>query len=231
MAFTLIVNTALRSTNTTSVTTSAIDTTGANLLVLALSNYQPGPVATISDSKTNTWTPLTTYEQAGQNRIKLYYVAGPTVGSGHTFTATNATAQYPSVAVAAFAGAHASPFRAESGQAGDTGDASQRHPGSVASGGATDLFVSGCSELGAGITLSVDSGFTVTDFLPGDSNSIGIALAYKIQTSASAENPGWTPSAVMYTMCNLAAFTAAAVTGSAALTGTMVGGITESDVV
>jgi hypothetical protein len=32
-------------------------------------------------------------------------------------------------------------------------------------------------------------------------------------------------------MCNLAAFTAAAVTGSAALTGTMVGGITESDVV
>lgn len=66
-------------------TTSAIDTTGADLFVLfaAFANGSP----TVSDSQGNTWTALTS-RAAGSNRARLYYCIGPTTNASHTFTFT-----------------------------------------------------------------------------------------------------------------------------------------------
>jgi YD repeat-containing protein len=76
---------ALGSSN--SVTTAAINTTGANFLVIALS-YSTGATPTLSDNKGNTWTPLTTSAVTGTVTERLYYASNAVVGSGHTFSNT-----------------------------------------------------------------------------------------------------------------------------------------------
>lgn len=97
----LIGQTAKASTNSTSVTTTAIDTTGANFLVVAVSFYNG--TASVSDNKGNTWVPLTLVAKDSfyDSAIQFFIVQNPTVGSGHTITAT---ATFPSAAFAAFSG-------------------------------------------------------------------------------------------------------------------------------
>ena len=57
MAYSLVSNTAASGTDS-SVTTTAINTTGASLLVLGIA-VDGAATPTISDSKGNTWTALT----------------------------------------------------------------------------------------------------------------------------------------------------------------------------
>ncbi len=207
MSFSLINSAARQSTNDLDVTTLAKDMTGANLFVLVLSNYQPGPVPTIADSKTNIWLPLATYETSGQTRVKMYYVENPVTDVAQTYSASSVTTNYPSIYVAAFAGAAQSPFGSENGLAFDLGGSGVRNPGSVAATENDQLFVTGCSVLAPGVSISgVDSGFTFLGFLNGDTHSIGIGLAYKIQTSAASEDPGWTPTGVTFVQPNQASF-------------------------
>src|SRR5688572_5662429 len=69
-------------------TTTAVDTTGATLLVLACTWFNGTTVnPTVSDSKGNTWTGLTQQNNETATSIRIWYVnsATPTVGSGHTF--------------------------------------------------------------------------------------------------------------------------------------------------
>ncbi len=103
----------------TNVTTAAIDTTGATFLVVAVSNLTSVAAAAISDSKSNTWVPLTAYALASHSRAQLIYCVTPTVGSGHTFTAT--TVGFPSIVAMAFVGVAAtSPFDVENGTTNST---------------------------------------------------------------------------------------------------------------
>ncbi len=68
-------------------TGTPIDTTGANLLIFGVS-YLDGSAPTISDSKSNTWTALTATLPSTSGDIRIYYAKNPTVGAGHTFSAT-----------------------------------------------------------------------------------------------------------------------------------------------
>src|SRR5690242_7960475 len=66
--------------------TDAVNSTGADLIVLAVSYYGPdGPPSSITDNKSNTWTALTQQEGASGG-VRMYYCQAPTVGSGHVFT-------------------------------------------------------------------------------------------------------------------------------------------------
>ena len=90
-------------------TSGTTDTTGAVLLVVALKWEGTGP-PTFSDSNSNTWTGLTTYNSNGQKYIRLYYCKNATVGAGHTFTATLTTGKVM-LAMEGFAGTDTtSPF-------------------------------------------------------------------------------------------------------------------------
>jgi hypothetical protein len=168
-------------------TTSAINTTNANLLVAAISNGgSPG----ISDSKNNTWTPLTTRTNASF-QTRLYYVLSPIVGTNHTFSITGGS--YNSLMVAAFSGISA--FDAENG-ADLLGSVSSFQSGSLTPANNGELIVTsiGTSNEPTSGGFAIDSSFTVTDSENYDTNSqtnYAGGLAYLIQASKVIVNPTW----------------------------------------
>lgn len=188
MAIALVANTAAGSGDTNSVTTSSIDTTGATLLIVG-SVSGNSVSGSISDSKGNTWTPLTEYGSTGRSR--LFYCVNPSVGSGHTFTNT-ATAGNPSIFVLALSGtATSSPFDVENGVSADTTGLTYQ-PGSVTPSQNNEVVVTLVGGRNSNPN-TIDSGFTITDQVTTAARG---SLAYLVQTTASAVNPTWTASGI-----------------------------------
>ena len=223
MAIALVANTIAQSTGTGSVTTSGINTTGASLIVVGFAGYVDSPFGTLTDSNGNTWTPLTTYQASGDTKwkVKLYYAENPTVGSGHTFTWTS-TFNYPSISVAAFSGAKTSTvFDVENG--GTVASGTTLATGSVTPSEDNELLVSILGHNDT-VTISIDGSFTISDQVSKSvGHAIGLAMAYKIQTSLGAENPTWTNSATFSAsdpgMAAIATFKAVAAGGGGSIIG------------
>lgn len=194
----LIANTKIAPAGNDGGTSASINTTGANLIVAALclsATTTGGP--TFSDSKSNTWTLLTTATSATEN-IALYYCASPTVGSGHTFTTGPGFPNHPfsSACIAAFSNVKPSgPLDQNNGGA-STAPALTVQPVSITpvTNGELLICVLGTAPVGAE-TAAINSGFTKTDdapFNPG--NAFGSHMAYLVQNTAAAINPTWTVS-------------------------------------
>jgi len=215
MAYSLIANVAAGSTTGNTITTAGIDTTGASFLVAVISDYAGGS-STISDSKSNTWAALTAYS-SNNDRVCIYYVTTPTVGSAHTFTSTG-TGNYSVISAAAFSGSAASsPFDQQTGQ----NNYNANTPGkSIVVGSITptednELVVTGLTGFAAN-TVSIDLSFSITNqtTFVGSQHLLG-AMAYKIQTTAAAVNPTWSwPTTDMTCAAAIASFKAAAAAGS-----------------
>lgn len=195
MAYTHLVSTAKESADTNSVTTNAVDTSGADLLVVEcafLSFTSP----TFSDSKGNTWNgPLS--HDSGTSVSQLFWTKPTSVGSGHTFTLSG-TACFPSIAASAFSGSSASPLDQTNGAQG-SGGLNNLQTGSVTPGEDNELIVTGiAANTVASNTITIDSGFTIGAQVTSDTN-ISVAIAYIIETTATAKNPSWdvTPSGTM----------------------------------
>lgn len=190
MTWALISNVAAGSTTGDNVTTAAMDTTGANFLVLSLS-YLTAQSVTISDSKGNTWTPRTA-ANGNLSSSRLYYVEAPTVGTGHTFTATS-TGGVPSIAVAAFSGGAASASYDVENGAGSSVGATSLQVGNVTPTTDNQVLITGLALEGAwSFTPTIDLSFTITnnvDLVGGQ--HFGVNLAYLIETTAAAKNPTW----------------------------------------
>lgn len=188
-----------------STTTSAIDTTGANLIVICETWYKLATFPTLTDSKGNTWTQLTA-QTGNSGKHRLFYCFNPTVGSGHTFSETGGGtgSTYAALNVSAWSGIAASPFDGENGAFNDA--ASVLSTGSVTPTQGNSLLISGCGNDSAA-TLSIDSGYTITDTVSYSSgNSFGQAMAYKIISSGAAQNPQWSASAAVELQASIAAF-------------------------
>lgn len=174
-------------------TTTAIDTTGANLIVVSVSGVSSTAV-TVSDSKGNTYTSLTRRENSSPVVFnQLWYVYNPTVGSGHTFTVGGANT-YSAIAVMAFSGAIASPADQENGATSSSGTSIAT--GSITPSQNNEIVIAGiCRENSTNGAL--DSGFTYLDVPYVGAVSMGGGIGYKIQTAAAAVNPSfsWTTSA------------------------------------
>lgn len=216
MSFTLVAHTAANGATSGGVTTSSINTTGADFLVLIVSDYQATTASTPTDSKSNTWTALTPQATGVFNRCKIWYCKNPTVGSGHTFTYT-LTAGFSSLAVAAFSGSDtSSPFDQQNGAS--TSGATTIQPGSVTPSQANELIVVGLAETNSG-SVSINGGFTISDqvdYVPG--TAFGVSLAYLIQTTATAENPTWTWVASTESATCIATFKAGSASPTAVIT-------------
>lgn len=206
-----VASTSAGSTGGATVTTSSIDTTGANLIVVAVSYYSDGVVPTLSDSKGNTWTGLTERSLSASSSVRLFYCVAPTVGSGHTFTAARLNS-YPTVSVSAFSGAAASPYDQESGAVVGTTSTSYQ-PGSITPSENNCVLVTGIAN--GGTSNTIDSSFNATSTGNSGSNHVGGGIAYKIQTTAGAENPTWSWTTSSSRASAMASFKAAA--GAAAL--------------
>lgn len=187
-------------------TTSAIDTTGATLIVVGYSLN--GDFVRMSDSQNNRWfisEPVT-------NISTQYFTFGvcfnPTTSASHTFSLT--AGNFPCLCVAAFSGAVGTlGVTTEAGASATTLLMNSITPSSNDA-----LLLTGICSQGTD-TASIDGGFTITDQGGGVSGQRG-ALAYLIQTTAAAAAPTWTLTAT-HNFCGqmLAINLAAAAGGSA----------------
>jgi len=177
------------------VTSTAIDTTGATLLVVAAHSWAQS-TSTVSDSKSNTWLPLTAY---GQNStcgwVKIYYAYATSgkVGTGHTFTVT--AGAYNGITVSSYSGTSTSvdPYQAASDHGNYSGtNVTTIKPGSVTPAEAGDLIVTAWTGGDSTVTsLTLDLGFTRTDLFH-DSNEPDASMAYLVVANTNAVDLTWT---------------------------------------
>lgn len=160
---------------------TGLNTTGAGLIIVGVISYyginatQP----TLSDSKGNTWTPLTAFQYVpNTRRIRFYYCVSPIVGSGHNFTVSG-TDTYSCPTVLAFSDPGI--FDTENGNSGFGTPASM---GAVTPSQNNCLVIAGIyTHLNTQPSASIDSGFTEIG------SPVNALFAYKIQTTAAAEIP------------------------------------------
>lgn len=188
----LVASTVKAGTSTT-VTTDSIDTTGASLLVAFVADYRDvtSTGSEVTDSKGNVYTELTRQVGIGIAAARLFYRANPTVGSGHTFTATAKTGDsFPGICVFAFSGVIiASPFDLEEGN--DVSPGTSLQAGSVTPTENNEVLVAGVS-FNATNTMSINGGFsTPIQQQYGAGTNFGAAASYLVQTTAAAADPTW----------------------------------------
>lgn len=171
-------------------TTTGITTTGADLIIVALTYYK-GTGANLSDSKGNTWSQLTKYEEPGSNSaVVIYYSSNPSVGASHTFTTTS---HFCGVNVLAVSGSRtaSSPYDQVNGNTKGTSTTSEQ-PGSITPSVSGCVFVTCVMQQGAGVSApTIPSGYTSIGTYPTGTAYAGGA-AYKILTDSSAQNVAWT---------------------------------------
>lgn len=203
-------------------TTGAIDSTGANLIVLAISGSDDPNNATggITDSKGNTYTAMNLVG-ATQPYLRVYYVFNPTVGSSHTVTLGTGSF-FPGICFAAFSGADTAPL--EEQQSGTGTGSSGAASASVTPNEDNELVIGACC---SGINLedaTPNGGFSVAQQHQGQSGvGWACALGYLIQTTAAAANPTWSWTTSGSYRIHLAAFQAAAGGASAEGGGMLLG--------
>jgi hypothetical protein len=142
MAWNLLGSAKGTSPGTFAATTSAINTTGASLIVLAVANLGSDPANTVSDSQGNSWTALTRRSNTGS--VQLFYVISPSTNASHTFTA-GAQSFGLVIMVAAVSGTLA--FDAENGSA------SGGNPGAVTNTVAGQLLIAACQNASGGFPV------------------------------------------------------------------------------
>lgn len=176
-------------------TSSAINTTGATIIIVHTSRYSGGGSGslTLSDlvgGNSNIYTALTEQSDA-EGSSRIYYCINPTyTGSGHTFTATG-TVIAVSVDVAAFNGINPV-YESENGTFNHTA-AGSLAPGSRTPSISGALIISGFSaETAQNQTLSITASLAITDQAAGAGglNENG-ALAWLEQLVAASINPSW----------------------------------------
>jgi hypothetical protein len=171
-------------------TSSAIDTTSATLITFGVIDYAGDPAAVVSDSKGNTWTPITTQTSANCREI-IYYCASPTVGTGHTFTLTNGNI-FASYSVDSWSGTDpSSPLDVSNGNT-SSGGTTTLSTGSVTPSASGALVLTFCGQNGGGSdTVTTPFDATLSGVAYNSGNYLGNGRAYEIQTIATARNPTW----------------------------------------
>jgi len=183
MAISVLASAAAASGDSTNVTTSAIDTTGASLVVVSMTSYRANAAPTMSDNKANSWTILTAYEQSSGARVALAYCNNGTFGSGHTFTLSGASS-YPAISVIAYSGT-------------DTADSydsvvgdNNLSPGTITPANDNSVCVTGmCPSYNPSGVPGLTSGSVVA--YQDQSSSFATAIGNLIQESKAAYDPTW----------------------------------------
>lgn len=180
----LIANVEFSSGNTG--TSGAIDTTGATLLVMWCSWQQPQAI-TVSDSKSNTWTPRT--QRTARNPYGQLFYAGDagvlSVGSGHTFTVTG-SGIFVGCCIAAFdATLTTGVYDIENTN--NTSAGTSLNTGSVTPTNDNAVVIANAAHNGGG-SVTIDGGFTIPGQVP-TATGFASVMAYLIQTSKTAANP------------------------------------------
>lgn len=181
------------------LTTSAIDTTGANLLIIYAAQYtnNTGSVAP-TDSRGNTWHGLNDQYDGNSVQAQISYAydhggAPLSVGTANTFTLHNDFGLYKAAicAIALSGSFNGDPYDGQQSSA--TNLVSTIQAGSITPGESNAIVISGVYSTYQDVALSVDGGFTLVDQARLDgSTRWGIGIAYLAEGAATAANPTWT---------------------------------------
>jgi hypothetical protein len=169
-----------------------IDTTGANFLVLVSTNAD---TPSVSDSKSNTWHPLTNWGSGG-NHARMWYAWNATTGTSHTFTVTGAgSSYYGTFGVMAFSNVKISsdPFQAGTDVTLTVNPVSS---GTITTPSGANVVITAVATTDSDVTTwTVDSGFASppTTYKASSSGvNYGFGASYLIQTTGSTLTPFWT---------------------------------------
>lgn len=168
-------------------TTSSLDTTGANFLLVSIA-YNNTPA--VSDSKSNTWTPLTLFP-AGGNKVRFWYVENATVGTGHTFTVSGSSIFCCAIFTAWSGVKTTGAFDQEAGHEGIGFDDTTPQTGPITPTENNELVVA--TRIDPNANPTGHAGYTSIDqqtFVGGTSFPSG--LIYQVQTTATTADPQWT---------------------------------------
>lgn len=207
-AFTIIATNGIGSvTPTTDVTSSAIDTTGANLYMLALDTTGVDNTTssyTVTDSAGNTWTAASVADATafGSRWASIWYVASPLTGSSVTVHVHSVSSNWMGVHFDAVSGADPThPF--DFGVATTINSVGTTCQSNVISpSNSNDLIFGTMSSLNSGPSASIDSGFTALT----SPSFMAIGNAYLIQTTPSSVMPTWTIGSADYCVTDFVAF-------------------------
>ena len=163
MAWSPLTNATAVSNPGVAATTGAIDTTGATLIILAVTHAAAGGTAVITDSQSNSWTALTAQDDGSGGRLQFFYKINPSTSATHTFTAGAQAAFGFAMIVASFKGT--TTFTSENGanSGSFTGNITTTSDGQLVVG-------AGCATVGNGAFLS-----TVTAALGGNVAKITVS--------------------------------------------------------
>lgn len=215
-AYTLIGHALAQSTDGNGLTSSAIDMTGADLIVVA-ETHITGNTTTISDSQSNSYTCTTPYTSPNME-VRFCYVQGPSISASQTVTST-CTVCFPSFVVEAWKYSAASPLDQLNGTDSLTTGGQDGQFGSITPTQDNELIVAVVGNNRTESYSAIDSGFTIRDQAQiAAGAAYGIAMADKVQTTASAINPTWSyPISTFFNISGSNAsfkFTAPAATGN-----------------
>lgn len=193
-------------------TSGSANSTGANFAAIGLSWYTGATQPTVSDFYGNSYTGRTQHDSGGTLvSSRIFDCLSPTVGGSHTVTCSG-TFTYSSIGGSFFSGvATSSAFDQQNG-AGSTSAASI-NTGSVTPSEDNELLF---THLNAELMNppTIGSSFTLAAHCTTISGRQGNGLAYKIQTTAGAENPLWSGSGTSYLVASIATYKAAAGAGT-----------------
>lgn len=166
------------------------DTTGATLIVIVVSSYNPGglDIPVITDTQSNTWVEAT--GSTGSNRSAIFYCENPLTDTDHQFTVTT-TAGFPGIMMAAFSNTRVAAVLDRTNNA--NGGVTSLATGQVAPRRDFELVVAAVAYTATATTPTINAEFERILAVPFSSGeTIGGAMAIKMQSAAKAENPTWT---------------------------------------
>lgn len=192
-------------------TTPAINTTASSGYFVSVV-HDKNVAVTVSDSQSLTWHALTV-QTSTLHKSRLYWATG-SGSSAHTFTVSG-TASLAAICVQAYRNVAASPFDQENGGAA-VGTVLDYATGSVTPSMNNEVLIA-CLGFDNIDTIAVDSSFIITNQVNFSTGvNYGNALAYKIQTTAGAENPDFSWGTPTLASANIATYlNTAIVAGSA----------------
>lgn len=199
-------------------TTTGIDTTGADFIVIGVAWYDAVTATpTVSDSKGNTWTALTLSSMSlGDGSERLYYCKNPTVGSGHTFSVSG-TSIYSPIFVNCFSGGSAAELDQQNTFDYTAGFTSVQ-PGSLTPAADDSLIITGIHIYSNSSAYGINGGFTAQVQPWSTPVTQGGGMAYLIQTTATPVNPTWSWTTNSFAALSMAVFRpSAAVSGGGPL--------------
>lgn len=177
--------------NSGTVTTSATDSTGATTIYACVGSFSALPSSTTFDSKGNTYV-LDVQNNTGSGYyVGIYHCFAPVVGTGHTWTITQGI--FPNICIAGFSGGSGTHSFDQSNSA-NAGNVTSLATGSITPTAANELIITMVNREDTA-TATVDGGFTKTDEVTNSGGNERTALAFLIQTTATASNPTWSGSA------------------------------------